>query len=256
MSALKARAADRAREWEAAGALYEEAIAAGDRSLETLLDAALLYWQSTDGGLAAARFFGREFSNRAGGRPAELLADAVREYPTSTAARFWENYIASFWGRDFDVEDARQLLAEDPTELVPVLRIVMARGHTHELATEASELFRQSQAAGTARGRYVTSVISNALRCNGAWVSLTTKFPSPRNIDRTDKPKDWTSVRFPSTQLSPGFERAIASASRALWSGPWVTLYFWAADDPGPVEIGRAFELLRGETVVARGFVH
>ncbi|HEY4057538.1 MAG TPA: hypothetical protein VGM39_13060 [Kofleriaceae bacterium] len=48
----------------------------------------------------------------------------------------------------------------------------------------------------------------------------------------------------------------LVSASRALWNGPWVTLYFWTADAPGPVEIGRAFELLRDDTVVARGFVH
>ncbi|HEY4178985.1 MAG TPA: hypothetical protein VGM90_19195 [Kofleriaceae bacterium] len=258
MSVSEARAADRACQWESAGALYDEAIAAGDRSLETLLDAAVLYWQSTDGGLPAARFFSREFWGRAGSRPRELLAEAASTYPSSTLARFWMRYIANIdFGERFGVEDARRLLEEDPGELVPVLRIVMTPGHDHELPNETSELFKRSHAAGTARGRYVASVLSNILAKNGEWATLTTKVPLPAgNTEDFDERRGWTSVRFAPTEFAPAFERALVSSSRPVWKGPWITLYFWAVDDPGPVEAGRKFELLRDNVVVGHGFVH
>ena len=113
MSYSDARAADRAGELESAAALYEEALASGDHSLQLLLDLALLYWQSTDPGLAAAKKLGPEFLATAGRRTSELLEEAAREFPGSAAVRFWKRYIG--WadlGDSLDVEECRQLLQE------------------------------------------------------------------------------------------------------------------------------------------------
>jgi hypothetical protein len=163
MSVSRARAADRAGHIEVAAALYEEALAAGDHSLELLLDLALLYWQSTDTGLAAAMNF-TAFFDRASHRFPQLLEEAVRAFPRSTAARFWRRYIA--WadlGEPVDVEECWQLLREDSTVLVPAMHI-FAASDGREAQTEAQALLRQCREDGTTGARYIVSVIEGVMK--------------------------------------------------------------------------------------------
>lgn len=167
MSCSDARAADRAGELESAAALYEEALAASDHSLKLFLDLALLYWQSTDPGLAAAKNLGPEFLTRAARRTPELLEEAARAFPGSTAVRFWKRYTG--WadlGESLDVEECRQLLDEDPTVLVPAMH-VFAASHGQDMQTEADELLRQCREDGTTGARYVASVLEGVMKRAG-----------------------------------------------------------------------------------------
>jgi hypothetical protein len=164
MSLSDARAADRAGELESAAARYEEVLATGERSVKLLLDLALLYWQSTDPGLAAAKNVGPDFLARAGRRTPELLEEAARAFPGSTAVRFWKRYIA--WadlGDALDVEECRALLREDPAELVPAMH-VFAASQGQDMQAQARELLRQCREDGTAAARYVVSVIEAVMK--------------------------------------------------------------------------------------------
>jgi hypothetical protein len=76
MSLSKALAADRAGDIESAAAEYENAIAAGDASLQVLLNLVTLYWQATDVGLAAAKKLSHAFLQTAARRFPELLEEA------------------------------------------------------------------------------------------------------------------------------------------------------------------------------------
>ena len=167
MSHSDARAADRAGELEYAAAQYEDALAAGEHSLQLLLDLALLYWQSTDPGLAAAKNLGPDFLARAGRRTSELLEQAAQAFPGSTAVRFWKRYIA--WvdlGEPLDVEECTQLLQDDPTVLAPAMH-VFAASRGQDMRTEAHELLRQCREDGTTGARYVASVIEGVIKRAG-----------------------------------------------------------------------------------------
>ena len=167
MSLSDAHAADRAGRVESAAARYEEVLAAGDHSLQVLLNLALLYWQATDTGLAAANNIGPDFLTRAGRRTPELLDEATQVYPGSTAARFWKRYIA--WadlGEPLKVEECRQLLREDPAVLIPAMYVfVVSQGR--DMKTEAHELLQRCHEDGTTGARYAVSVIEGVMRRTG-----------------------------------------------------------------------------------------
>lgn len=160
----EARAADRAGELQSAAELYEQALATGDHSLQVLLDLALLYWQSTDPGLAAAKKLESEFLARAGIRARELLGEAVRAHPVSTASRFWQRYIE--WadlGEPLDAEECKRLLREDPTVLIPAMH-VFAESQGRDMQAEAHELLEKCRDDGTTGARYVVSVIEGVIK--------------------------------------------------------------------------------------------
>ena len=167
MSLSDAHAADRAGSVESAAARYEEVLAAGDYSLQVLLNLALLYWQATDPGLAAAKNIGPDFLTRAGRRTPELLEEATRLYPGSTAPRFWKRYIA--WadlGEPLNVEECRQLLREDPAVLIPAMH-VFAVSQGRDMKKEAHELLQQCRENGTTGARYAVSVIEGVMKRTG-----------------------------------------------------------------------------------------
>lgn len=160
----KARSADRAGEIVSAASLYEQALEAGEQSLPVLLDLALLYWQATDPGIAAAMHLDAAFLDLASHRTSELLEQAARMYPEDTAPRFWMRYIA--WAdlcEPFPTEECRQLLLENPIVLVPVLHL-FAQSQGMDLRVEANELLRQAREHGTMGARYVASVIEAVMR--------------------------------------------------------------------------------------------
>lgn len=164
MSLSDALARDRAGEVESAAARYEDVLAAGDRSLLVLLNLALLYWQATDPGLAAAKDIGAGFLTKAGRRAPELLDQATRLYPGSTAARFWKWYIDwADMGEPLDVEDCKRLLREDPAVLIPAMH-VFAVSQGQEMETAAHELLQQCRDDGTTGARYAVSVIEGVMK--------------------------------------------------------------------------------------------
>ena len=164
MSLLEALAADRGGEIESAAAQYEKALAAGDVSLQVLLNLALLYWQATDVGLAAAKKLSPHFLATAGRRFPELIEEARRRFPESTEVRFWKRYIA--WadlGENLDNDECRRLLQEDPAALAPAMHL-FAASQGHEAKAEAHELLRRCRDDGTTGARYVASVIEGVIK--------------------------------------------------------------------------------------------
>lgn len=167
MSLQDAVAADRRGELKLAAAGYEEVLTGGEASLEVLLNLAVLYWQATDTGMAAAKKLSPDFLATAGRRFPELLAEAERRFPTSTEPRFWRRYIA--WadlGEPFGGDECWELLREGPAALVPAVHL-FAVSQGKEAEAEALELLRRCQEDGTTRARYVASVIQGVLKRAG-----------------------------------------------------------------------------------------
>jgi hypothetical protein len=149
---------------EAAAAAYEKLLANGEGSLQVLLNLAVLYWQATDPGLAAAKKLAPEFLTTAARRFPELLRLAEQRFPHATEPRFWTRYIA--WadlGEPFGLDECRQLLREDPKAAVPAMHLFTA-AHGNEAEVEALELLRSSEREGTTLARYVASVISGVMK--------------------------------------------------------------------------------------------
>ena len=167
MTLQEALAADQREDLQSAAAGYEHVLADGERSLLVLLNLAVLYWQATDVGLAAAKRLSPDFLATAGRRFPELLAEAQRRFPASTEARFWWRYIA--WadlGEPFGSDECQELLRKDPATIAPAMHL-FAVSQGNEAAAEALELLRRSQEDGTTRGRYVASVIQGVLKRAG-----------------------------------------------------------------------------------------
>lgn len=167
MKLLEAIAADRRGELQSAAARYEEVLATGEPSLEVLLNLAILYWQATDAGMAAAKKLSPGFLATAGRRFPELLAEAERRFPTSTEPHFWRRYIA--WadlGEPFGGDECRDLRREDPAALVPAMHL-FAASQGSEAEAEALELLRRCKEDGTTRAHYVASVIQGVLKRTG-----------------------------------------------------------------------------------------
>jgi hypothetical protein len=167
MTFQDAVAADRKGELRLAASGYEQLLAAGETSLEILLNLAVLYWQATDTGMAAAKKLSPDFLATAGRRFPELLAEAQRRFPTSTEPRFWGRYIA--WadlGESFGGDECRKLLREDPATLAPAMHL-FAASEGKEAEAEALELLRQCEVEGTTRANYLASVIRGVLKRAG-----------------------------------------------------------------------------------------
>lgn len=163
MSLEAALQADAKGSLELAAEEYEEALSEGGASLETLLNFAVLCWQATDPGRAAAERFSAELLDHFERRSRELLAGAERDFATSTEPRFWRRYIA--WadlGEPLSRNFCWDLLAEEPSTLVPAMYLFSASGGA-EAEREARELLAQCRETQTERARYVRSVIESTL---------------------------------------------------------------------------------------------
>lgn len=131
------------------------------------MNLALLYWQATDPGMAAGKKLAPEFFAKAGSRLPKLLDEAKRRFPASTEARFWAKYIA--WadlGEPLDTDECRRLLREDPTTLIPAMRL-FATSQGKEAEAEAHELLRRCREDGTTGARYVVSVLEAVMKRAG-----------------------------------------------------------------------------------------
>ena len=163
MTLTEARAAEREGRDEDAADLYERALAGG-RQRDAMLDLAVLYWQATDYGYLAAKKLRAEFVSRAGKRFPELLREAASAFPDSTEVEFWCRYIEwTDFGGPAPTNACAELLARDPTTLAPAMHLFSV-SQGRQCRSEASALLRASEGLGTARARYVVSVIDGVLR--------------------------------------------------------------------------------------------
>lgn len=156
--------ADREGSLKRAASSYEELLIAGMADLETLLNLAVLYWQATDPGMAAAQKLSPDFLEKAGQRFPQLLAEAERRFPARSEPRFWRRYIA--WadlGEPLEVDECLEYLRKDPCSLVPAMH-VFALSQGREFEAEAQELLQRCHEDGTTRSRYVASVIEGVQR--------------------------------------------------------------------------------------------
>lgn len=164
MTLAEALAADACDDLFRTADFYEAAIRSGNTSLDVLLNLAVLYWEACDPGEArvAAR---RDFFQLAGRRSYELLDQAVATYPSSVEARFWRAFVRGIsLGEPFDLSDARELLRQEPTCLVPAF-FVFGQTKGDEAPRAAADLLIQVRDGATYRDRYVRRYLLSALSC-------------------------------------------------------------------------------------------
>jgi hypothetical protein len=159
--ALTADENGRSRE---AAAGYEAVLQLNPTDLETTVNLVVLYWRM-------AGFQGRipgalpaEFPAHARRRLCELLESASHRFANSAEIRFWSRYIAAAdSGEAFAPTECRELMRERPDYLEPAF-VVFSDSEGTEAEPEAMRLLADYSEQPTARGRYVTSIISAALR--------------------------------------------------------------------------------------------
>lgn len=167
MSLREAILPDRRGDLASAANQYEQELTKGRPTLHVLLDLAVLYWQTTDVGLAAAQGLTPELLATASTRFPTLLAEARRRFPERTAPRFWQKYIT--WAdlsEPFGAEECMGLLREVPSDLEPAMHAFAISQGTPAQA-EAAMLLRACREAETTRSRYVASVIEGVMRRGG-----------------------------------------------------------------------------------------
>jgi hypothetical protein len=139
--------------------LYEAAM--DDLSEDALINLGVLYWQMTDYGFSTSLRLPPAAVERAGARAADVLDEAARRFPQSTAVLFWKKYIA--WadlGDPLDPEYCRELLRQDPGYLEPAMYL-FSTSQGREKEYEALTLLARCRQIGTVRASYVASVIES-----------------------------------------------------------------------------------------------
>jgi hypothetical protein len=161
MTRAYALTADENGWFELAAAGYEAALLADPADLETTVNLAVLYWQAAGHGAGALP---AGFSSHANRRLHELLESASRRFADRAEVCFWNKYIAAAdSGEPLEPGECRQLMREHPDYLEPAF-VVFAESAGEEAEPEAMRLLADCSERPTARGRYVTSIISAALR--------------------------------------------------------------------------------------------
>jgi tetratricopeptide (TPR) repeat protein len=159
-----ALAADENGRFQEAAAGYEACLASDPADLQTIVNLLVLYWQAADEGVSVLAPISAEFRAHAAGRLIELLKSATDRFPDSAELRFWIKYIATARiGRPLELAEYRDLLRRYPYYLEPAF-VVFSDSAGVEAEAEAMRLLADYSEQPTARGRYVTSVISSTLR--------------------------------------------------------------------------------------------
>ncbi len=161
MSALEqAREFDSVDDSIAAARAYEDALQSGEKSLDVLLDLAVLYFTLLDPGEAAARSLGQDFLDQAWERANELLREAGTRFGTNSEIDFWSRYFEFIvLGAEPFVDDCRRLANADES-LVPFFYLWSEAAD--EYRENAQALYKQVSSGSTARERYVRSIVESA----------------------------------------------------------------------------------------------
>lgn len=157
-------AADENGQFQQAAAGYEAALRSDPGDIEATVNLMVLYWQVTNRHAACAAPMPADFRSHALERLRELLDSAARRFTLSAEVRFWKKYIAADQaGRSFELAEGRRLLREDPDYLEPAF-VVFSDSAGAEAEPQAMRLLADYSEQPTARGRYVTAMISAGLR--------------------------------------------------------------------------------------------
>jgi hypothetical protein len=150
--------------FELAAAGYEAALLADPADIEATVNLAVLYWQAAGHCACGAGSMPAKFSSHAGQRLHELLGSASHRFADRAEVCFWNKYIAAAEsGEPLEPRECLQLMREHPDYLEPAF-VVFAESAGEEAEPEAMRLLADCSDRPTARGRYVTSIISAALR--------------------------------------------------------------------------------------------
>jgi len=164
MTRAYAQAADENGRFEQAAAGYEAALLADTADLEATVNLAVLYWQAAGHRAGGGGSMTADFSSHADRRLHELLESASSRFADRAEVCFWNKYIAAAEsGEPLEPRECLQLMREHPDYLEPAF-VVFAESACEEAEPEAMRLLADCSERPTARGRYVTSIISAALR--------------------------------------------------------------------------------------------
>ena len=146
-----------------AAAAYEAALLSDPTDLEATLNLAVLYWQAMAHERHSPGMLSPQFLEHAQWRLAAILLHAGRRFAGRAEIRFWTNYIAALEsGRPLRPAVCRELLRERPDYFEPAF-VVFCASAGEEAEPEAMRLLAHYSEQPTARGRYVTAIISAAL---------------------------------------------------------------------------------------------
>jgi hypothetical protein len=158
-----ALAADENGRFQEAAAGYEASLVFDPDDLQTIINLLVLYWQVADQGVSVSAPVSPQFRAHAADRLVELLQSASERFPDSAELSFWKRYIATARiGRPLKVAEYRDLLRRHPYYLEPAF-VVFSDSAGTEAEVEAMRLLADYSEQPTARGRYVTSIISRTL---------------------------------------------------------------------------------------------
>ena len=164
MTRAYALAADETGQFQLAAAGYESTLSSQPADLEATLNLMVLYWQAAGLGPRLPGVVPEDFRKQAGSRLPALLEAAGHRFADSAEIRFWKKYLsAEDPGHSLEPSEYRRLLQEHPSYLEPAF-VVFSQTAGAEAEPEAMRLLAQYAEQPTARGRYVTSMISTALR--------------------------------------------------------------------------------------------
>lgn len=156
------------RPLEAARA-YEQALAAGEGDLATLLDLAVLYFECCDGGYVAHHRLPAQFVSEALERANATLDLAEQRFGAHNEIEFWRYYFAFYsLGQDADAGKCEELVGRGPST-VPYFHLFALPGG-ERFAREAAVLWRQVERGNTARERHIRSIIASHAN-DGKWVT-------------------------------------------------------------------------------------
>ena len=164
-----ALAADQNGQLQQAAACYEAVLLSNPEDLESTVNLLVLYWRIGEPARSLTGPLPLEFRSHAARRLPELLDSAAHRFATAAQIHFWRTYIAAARrGESLARATCRQLLNEHPDYLEPAF-VVFSESKGTEAEVEAMRLLADYSEHSTARGRYVTSVITAALRKQRLW---------------------------------------------------------------------------------------
>lgn len=124
----------------------------------------VLCWQSLDPGVMAAGNTHPDFARGLAGRLSELLAASMDEKYRWGEVDFWGRYIRwADYGEDLDLDECLRFMARGDGYIEPAFHVLaITRGG--RMVEQCRLLLARYDGMGTARARYVSSVINSLLR--------------------------------------------------------------------------------------------
>jgi hypothetical protein len=139
---------------------YEEAIGSEQADLSAYMNLAVLYFESTDPGYAAAKKLDPEFTARASAGMYRVLRLATRRFGSYPEAAFWNiyfNWFSKYDDPNFD--EARELAKKTPIAYLHLLGAPDGKRYLKQ----ARGLLENVKKRRTVRERYIDSVVRSRI---------------------------------------------------------------------------------------------